>query len=73
MSDMDTSSWSDESKALTAAMVTVAVVSVAGTLYGLDTPVRFTAALLAGFVALLTASYLLTGSPTAVLNDTKET
>ncbi len=67
--NLDVSSWSDDTKALTAAMLTLIVVSVGGAVYGLSSGVRSVAAISAGFLALLVSSYYLTGNPFKVLRE----
>lgn len=59
--DLSLSEMSDEKKALTAAVITVVVVSIAGTLYDLPFGIRSFVAVAAGFVVLLIVHYALTG------------
>jgi len=66
---MDLSETNDEQKAFGAAMITLIVVSVAGVFLDLAFAVRSVVAISAGFVALLVASYYLTGSPLTVLEE----
>lgn len=55
--------WTDERKALAAAVVTIAAVSVVGTLLDVPFGIRTFTAVALGFVALVITSYLLTGQP----------
>lgn len=61
--DVDIRAWSDERKAIAAAVVVIAIVSVAGTLLDIPFGARTVIAVGLGFVALVVTSYLLTGSP----------
>lgn len=70
---LDPRTWTDEQAAIAVAVAVIAVVSVAGSLLEVPFGARTAVAVLAGFVALVLANYLLTGSPLPPsLEDTGE-
>lgn len=61
--DLDPRNWSDEHKSIGMAVLVIALFSIGGTLADVGFGVRTFIAVLAGFIALVITSYLLTGAP----------